>query len=51
MGPWVQCNQNLPMRFTLGTKEIPIFSAVIPTIMDLDQAKDLDMKKTMQELL
>lgn len=51
MGAWFLCNQNFAMRFTLGTKEIPIFSAVIPTIMDLDQAKDLDMKKTMQELL
>lgn len=39
------------MKFSLFTNDIPFFSAVIPTILDLDEAKQLDMKKTMQELL
>lgn len=50
-GAWFLCDTNLSMKFSLFTNDIPFFSAVIPTILDLDEAKQLDMKKTMQELL
>lgn len=39
------------MRFAFFDNEIPIFASIIPSIINLDEAKQLDMKKTMQELL
>ena len=50
-GWWFLLNPSLAMRFTLNTTETPIFAAVIPTILELEKAKELDMKKTMQQLL
>jgi hypothetical protein len=50
-GAWFLCDTDLAMKFSLYTNDVPMFSAVIPTILDLDEAKQLDMKKTMQELL
>lgn len=50
-GAWFLCDPNLGMKFSLFSNEIPLFVAVIPTILNLEEAKQLDMKKTMQELL
>jgi len=50
-GAWFLCDLNLAMKFSLSTNDIPIFSSVTPTLINLDEAKQLDMKKTMQELL
>lgn len=50
-GAWFLCDTNMAMKFSLLTNDIPLFASVIPTILELDEAKQLDMKKTMQELL
>ena len=39
------------MKFSLTDNDVPFFVAVIPTILNLDEAKQLDLKKTTQELL
>lgn len=39
------------IKFNINGEDAPMFIAVIPTIIDLDEAKDLDKKKMAQELL
>jgi hypothetical protein len=50
-GAWFICDTNFAMKFSLTDNDVPFFAAVIPTILDLDEAKQLDLKKTTQELL
>ena len=50
-GAWFLCNPDMAMKFSLSENDAPIFSAVTTTILELEEAKQLDMKKTMQELL
>lgn len=50
-GAWFLLDLNLAMRFSFTDKEIPIFAPVIPAIIKLEQAKEIDMKKSVQELL
>ena len=50
-GAWFICDTNFAMKFSLTDNDVPLFVAVIPTILNLDEAKQLDLKKTTQELL
>lgn len=50
-GAWFVCDTNFAMKFSLTDYDVPLFAAVIPTIINLDEAKQLDLKKTTQELL
>lgn len=50
-GVWFVCDTDFAMKFSLNDQDIPLFAAVIPTIINLDEAKQLDLKKTTQELL
>lgn len=50
-GVWFVCDTKLAMKFSITENDIPLFAAVIPTIINLDEAKQLDLKKTTQELL
>lgn len=50
-GVWFVCDTDFAMKFSLNDYDIPLFAAVIPTIINLDEAKQLDFKKTTQELL
>lgn len=50
-GAWFVCNTDFAMKFSLNEYDLPLFAAVIPTIINLDEAKQLDLKKTTQELL
>ena len=50
-GAWFVCDTNMAMKFSLTTNDAPMFAAVIPTIINLDEAKQLDLTKTTQELL
>lgn len=50
-GAWFLCDPRYATKFCLMSEDIPIFSSVVPAILTLDEAKELDMKKTMQELL
>jgi len=49
---WYLLDPGNAVRFCLtGTNEIPFFINVIPYLLDLDAAQDLDHRKQMQELL
>jgi hypothetical protein len=50
-GAWFLCDPLLSVRFTFNGNECPIFIAAIPAILDLDEAKEVDKKKMLQELL
>lgn len=50
-GVWFVCDTRFAMKFSVTENDIPLFAAVIPTIINLDEAKQLDLKKTTQELL
>lgn len=50
-GYWMLCDSNLAMKFSFKNNDIPLMVSVIPTLIELEQAKDLDLKKTMQQLL
>ena len=42
---------SVSIKFCLNNSEFPPLVCAIPSIIDLDQAQDLDRKKTMQQLL
>ena len=48
---WYLLDVNSTIKFNLNGKDIPMFMSVIPALIDLDEAKDLDKKKMAQELL
>lgn len=48
---WVALDAEMGVCFTLGGSEIPCLMNVIPSIIDLDQAQELDRKKMTQQLL
>lgn len=50
-GAWFLCDPELSVRFCLSGNECPIFIAAIPAILDLEEAKEVDKKKMLQELL
>lgn len=50
-GVWFLCDTDFAMKYSITDNDVPLFAAVIPTILNLDEAKQLDLKKTTQELL
>lgn len=48
---WFALDPETTVKFSLNNSEFPPLVGVIPAIIDLDQAQDLDRKKTMQQLL
>lgn len=48
---WFVLDPTLTIKFSLNGSDFPILSNAIPSIIDLDEAQDLDRKKTMQKLL
>ena len=48
---WYLLDPTQTVRFTANGEEYPAFISVIPLIIDLDEAQELDKKKTMQRLL
>lgn len=48
---WFVLDPALTIKFNLNGSDFPILSNSIPSIIDLDEAQDLDRKKTMQKLL
>lgn len=48
---WYALDPETTVRFTLNNSEFPPLVGVIPTIIDLDEAQELDRKKTLQQLL
>ena len=49
--PWLVLDVERSCKFSLNGSEMPILAAVIPAIIDLDEAQELDRKKMLQELL
>ena len=50
-GGWYLLTPGLAFKFNLNGSDIPTFVNVIPLILDLDSAQDLDRRKQMQQLL
>lgn len=48
---WYLLNIENVIKFNINGEDFPAFISVIPAIIDLDNAKDLDRKKMAQELL
>ena len=50
-GGWWMLDPEMCVKFNLNGSDIPTFVNVIPAIIDLDAAQDLDRRKQMQRLL
>lgn len=48
---WYLLDPENTVKFTATGEDYPMFISVIPLILDLDEAQELDRKKTMQKLL
>lgn len=48
---WVMLSPELAFKLNINNTETPILAHVIPSIIDLDEAQELDKKKMQQELL
>ena len=48
---WYMLDPASTVKFTANGENYPAFISVIPLILDLDEAQDLDRKKTLQRLL
>lgn len=48
---WFLPDVNLTVKFNLSGEDTPLFVSVIPHIIDLEDAQDLDKKKQAQQLL
>lgn len=48
---WYALDPGVTVKVSLNGGEFPPMVGVIPSLIDLDQAQDLDRKKTMQQLL
>ena len=48
---WYLLEATNSIKFNLNGDDTPMFMSVIPALIDLDEAKDLDKKKMAQELL
>ena len=48
---WVALDPAFTIKLSLNGDEFPPLAGVIPSIIDLDQAQELDRQKTMQQLL
>ena len=50
-GGWYLLTPGLAFKFNINGSDIPAFINVIPALLDLDAAQDLDRRKQMQQLL
>ena len=48
---WVLLNPKMTVKFNIDNSDIPMFANVIPHLLDLESAQDLDMKKMMQQIM
>ena len=48
---WYILDHNKTVKFNANNKDFPMFIAVIPHLIDLDEGQDLDRKKTLQRLM
>lgn len=50
-GGWIVLDPEFTCKFNISGSEMPPLIAVIPALIDLDEAQELDRKKMLQELL
>ena len=50
-GGWYLLDPTMTVKFNANGEDYPAFISAIPLILDLDEAQELDRKKTMQKLL
>lgn len=48
---WYLLDPDMSVKFNLCGSDLPLFVAVIPALMDLDEAQELDKEKMRQQLL
>ena len=48
---WTLLDPEMTVKFNLSNSDAPVFINVIPALMDLDDAQDLDKKKMAQQLI
>lgn len=48
---WYPLDPEISVKMSLNDKDYPPFASVIPSILDLDAAQEMDRQKTMQQLL
>lgn len=48
---WVLLDPEFAFKFSLNDSEMPMMISVIPAIIDLDEAQEVDKKKMLQDLL
>lgn len=48
---WYLLDTDKAFKFNINGEDFPVFISVIPHILDLDAAQELDRKKTLQQLL
>lgn len=48
---WYVLDPEMTVKFTANGEDYPMFISMIPLIIDLDEAQDLDKKRTLQKLV
>lgn len=48
---WYPLDPSVAVKISMNDSDFPPFVGIIPSLIDLDQAQELDRKKTMQQLL
>lgn len=48
---WIALDPTMTVKFSLNDSDFPNLISVIPSLIDLDAAQELDRKKTMQQLV
>ena len=48
---WIALDPGMAIKFSLNDSDFPTLISVIPSLIDLDAAQELDRKKTMQQLI
>lgn len=48
---WVLLDPTLAVKFSLDSSDCPVLASVIPHLMDLEDAQDLDKQKMIQQIL
>lgn len=51
LGQWYVLDPNSAFKFNFNGSDIPALITAVPSLIDLDQAQDLDRRKQMQKLL
>jgi len=48
---WYMLDVNNTVKFSLANDDIPMLASILPSLIDLEEAKEIDRKKMLQQLL